>query len=281
MTFQDQIAVASGPARTAPAASGSHAARQTWVGLTLAAAVIGSWTALHLFGVFLYSPIGAGWLLAPLLIAAQSWLGVGLFIVAHDAIHGSLAVGRPRVNATVGRLTVTLYNPGFAYRPLESSHHAHHRAPGTAEDPDFHPDRPRAFTAWFLRFFRTYFGWPEFARLTAVLMVYLFLFRVRPLNAALFWGLPAIASALQLFYFGTWLPHRHPQSHSADDASAEAGFADRHRARSLEFGWLGSLLACFHFGYHLEHHHSPGTPWWALPRYRAGRRQTASAKATP
>ena len=275
MTFQDRTAVAFTPV-PAPLTLSSRnpAARQTRVGLALAAAVIGGWTALHLFGVFLYRPIGTGRLLAPLLIAVQSWLGVGLFIVAHDAMHGSLAVGRSRVNAAVGRLAVTLYNPGFAYRLLESSHHAHHRAPGTAADPDFHPDRPRAFAAWFLRFFRTYFGWPEFARLTVVLVVYLFVFRVRPLNAALFWGLPAIASALQLFYFGTWLPHRHTQ----DDA-LDGQFADRHRARSLEFGWLGSLLACFHFGYHLEHHHSPGTPWWALPRYRAGRRETASAKA--
>ena len=277
MTFQDRTVIAFGDAPAGAALSSrTHAGRQTRIGLTLAAAVIASWTALHLFGVFLYRPTGAGWLVAPVLIAVQSWLGVGLFIVAHDAIHGSLAVGRPRLNAAMGRLAVTLYNPGFAYRPLERSHHAHHRAPGTADDPDFHPDRPRALVAWFLRFFRTYFGWGEFARLTAVLVIYLFVLRVRPLNAALFWGLPAIGSALQLFYFGTWLPHRHTQ-----DGAADHGFVDRHRARSLDFGWLGSLLACFHFGYHLEHHHSPGTPWWALPRYRAGRREATSAKVRP
>ena len=270
MTFQDQTLVAPRPAEQVRPARLS-AVRQTRIGLTLAAAVVASWTALHLFGVFFYHPAGAGWLLAPVLIGAQGWLGGGLFIIAHDAIHGSLAVGRPRVNAAVGRLAVTLYNPGFAYRPLEQSHHAHHRAPGTAEDPDFHPDEPRAFAAWFLRFFRTYFGWTELARLAGVLLVYLVLLRVRPLNAALFWGLPAIASALQLFYFGTWLPHRH----------GDGGFIDHHRARSLEFAWLASLLAGFHFGYHLEHHRSPGTPWWALPRYRAGRRAATSAKAQP
>ena len=243
------------------------AARQTRIGLTLAAGVIGGWLALHLFGVFLYRPSGMAWLLAPFIIAVQSWLGVGLFIVAHDAIHGSLAVGRPKVNAAMGRLAVTLYNPGFGYGVLERSHHAHHRAPGTADDPDFHPGRPRAFVAWFLRFFTTYFGWVEFARLTAVLLTYLLVLRVRPLNMALFWGLPAIASALQLFYFGTWLPHRH------DDGV----FADRHRARSLEFGWLASLLACYHFGYHLEHHQNPGTPWWGLPDYRDRHSRTHTA----
>ncbi len=244
-----------------------RAARQTRIGLTLAAAVIGGWLALHLFGVFLYRPAGAGWIWAPLLIAVQSWLGVGLFIVAHDAIHGSLAVGRPKVNAAVGRLAVGLYNPGFSYAVLERSHHAHHRAPGTAEDPDFHPGRPRALAAWFLRFFTTYFGWVELARLSGVLAVYLLVFRAPPLNASLFWGLPAIASALQLFYFGTWLPHRH----------ADGAFTDRHNARSLEFGWLASLLSCYHFGYHLEHHHAPGTPWWGLPAYRARHQRPAAA----
>ncbi len=238
------------------------ASRQTWIGVSLAVGVIGGWIALHLFGVFLFRPAGWGWALAPLIIALQSWLSVGLFIVAHDAIHGSLAVGRPRLNTGLGQLAVALYNPGFTYAQLQRSHKEHHRAPGTAEDPDFHPDRPRAFVAWFLRFFLTHFGRRELARLTAAVAVYVFVFRVHPLNMALFWGMPALASAVQLFYFGTWLPHRHH----------EAEFADEHRARSLAFGWVGSLLTCFHFGYHLEHHHSPNTPWWALPDYRAQQR---------
>ncbi len=268
MSPQDQtFAALRKPSATAgpfgAASARPDAARQTRIGLMLAGGVIGGWLALHLFGVFLYRPSGVTWLLTPFIIAMQSWLGVGLFIVAHDAIHGSLAVGQPKLNAAVGRLAVALYNPGFGYGVLERSHHAHHRAPGTADDPDFHAGRPRAFRAWFLRFFTTYFGWVELVRLTAVVLTYLLVFRVHLLNMALFWGLPAIASALQLFYFGTWLPHRHE-----DDA-----FADRHRARSLEFGWLASLLACYHFGYHLEHHQAPGTPWWALPGYRTRHRR--------
>ena len=250
---------------------------QTAVGLTLAAAVIGGWLALHVFSVFFYRPGRDGWAWAPLMIALQTWLGVGLFIVAHDTMHGSLAVGRRRVNAAVGRLAVALYNPGFAYAKLHESHHAHHRAPGTAADPDFHPDRPHAYSAWFLRFFTTYFRLREFARLTVVLCIYLFVFRARPLSMALFWGLPALGSAVQLFTFGTWLPHRRLAHVDAAD------FEDRHRARSLSFGWALSLLTCFHFGYHLEHHHAPGTPWWALPRDRADRRraQASSADGAP
>ncbi len=271
MILQDQTAILTrrkpGVKAQGCSARIAQAARQTRIGLTLAAAVIGGWTGLHLFAVFFFRPMGWSWLLAAPIIAVQGWLGVGLFIVAHDAIHGSLALGRPRVNTAVGRVAVMLYNPGFGYGVLERSHHAHHRAPGTADDPDFHPDKPRALVAWFLRFFTTYFGWVEFARLTAVLLVYLVVLRAHPLNVGLFWGLPAIASALQLFYFGTWLPHRH----------SEGVFADGHHARSLEFGWLASLLACYHFGYHLEHHQAPGTPWWALPSYRAHRRRVLAA----
>ena len=254
-------------AKIASAPAASPPGRRTAVSLGLAAAVICGWLALHVFGVFFYTPAHDGWGWAPVLIAVQGWLGVGLFIVAHDAMHGSLAVGRPRLNGAVGRLATALYNPGFAYAKLHRSHHAHHRAPGTAEDPDFHPGRPHAYAAWFVRFFTTYFRWAECARLAVVFWAYLLVLRAQPLNLMLFWGLPAIGSAVQLFTFGTWLPHRHARAH--------AGFADRHRARSLEFGWLASLLSCFHFGYHLEHHHSPGTPWWALPRYRAERRRQA------
>ena len=260
-------------AERSPQAPTRRAARQTVIGLALAAAVIGGWLALHVFGVFFYTPGRDGWGWAPLMMAAQTWLGAGLFIVAHDAMHGSLAVGRPRVNTAVGRLAVALYNPGFGYAKLYDSHHAHHRAPGTAADPDFHADKPQAYVAWFLRFFTTHFRLREFARLAVVLSLYLFVFRVRPLNMALFWGLPALASAVQLFTFGTWLPHRHLAHAEAEE------FEDRHRARSLGFGWALSLLTCFHFGYHLEHHHAPGAPWWTLPRQRAERRRPGIAGA--
>jgi beta-carotene ketolase (CrtW type) len=29
-----------------------------------------------------------------------------------------------------------------------------------------------------------------------------------------------------------------------------------------------SLLTCFHFGYHHEHHDTPWVPWWKLPAQR-------------
>lgn len=231
------------------------ARRQTAVGLGLAALILGGWLTLHIWGVFYHRFTPLGIALTPLIVAAQSWLGAGLFIVAHDAMHGSLAPGRPRVNATAGQLCLGLY-AGFRYAPLHRAHHEHHRAPGSADDPDFHAEQPRAFWPWFVAFFRRYFGWREFAALSVALGVYLLALRVSPLNAAFFWGLPAILSALQLFVFGTWLPHRHD----------ETPFVDRHNARSLSYPWWASLLSCFHFGgFHREHHLSPTTPWWRLP----------------
>jgi hypothetical protein len=47
-------------------------------------------------------------------------------------------------------------------------------------------------------------------------------------------------SAVQLFYFGTFLPHR-----AAPDG---APYADRHRARSSRASDALSLLSCFNFG---------------------------------
>lgn len=235
----------------------STSSRQTAVGLTLAALIVGAWLTLHVYGVFLHPLSGWGLVAAPLMIALQSWLGAGMFIVAHDAMHGSLAPGRPGLNRAIGRTCVVLY-AGFSYDHLERAHHAHHRNPGTAEDPDFHAESPRAFWPWYLKFFRTYFGWREFGLLTGVIAAHLVLFRAELGPLLLFWAVPSILSSLQLFYFGTWLPHRH----------GDAPFADRHNARTLPRSWLWSLLTCFHFGRHHEHHLSPATPWWRLPTVR-------------
>ena len=245
--------------------------RQTIVGLGLAAGILGGWLAAHVASVWMFplaraaeSPAWAA--AALLLVLLQSWLGAGMFIVAHDAMHGSLAPGRPRLNAAVGQVALGLY-AGFPYRKLAAKHHAHHRHAGAEGDPDFHTGAPRSFWRWYAKFFREYWGWPQQGAITGVLLLYL-LAGADPLNTAVFWGLPAIGSSLQLFLFGTWLPHRHE-----GPENASGRFVDRHNARTLAFPWWLSLLTCFHFGLHLEHHHSPGTPWWRLPAYR--RRQEA------
>lgn len=240
---------------------------QAAVGLSLAALVVAGWLALHVFAVFFWVPTASAWWLVPAAVALQTWLGVGLFIVAHDAMHGSLAPGRARINAVVGQACVALY-AGFSYRRLRTCHHRHHAAPGTASDPDFHAAQPHALLPWFAGFFRSYFGPWEFARVAAVLAAYLAL-GAKPLNLALFWGLPAVLSAAQLFVVGTWLPHRHRRGRDP-----HRDFGDHHRARSLQLSWLASLLACYHFGLHREHHRHPHVPWWRLPAVRERARRT-------
>jgi beta-carotene ketolase (CrtW type) len=235
--------------------------KQAVVGVALAAGIFCCWLALHVWGVFFLSFEGAWRWWWPLQVAVQTWLSVGLFIVAHDAMHGSLAPGRPLVNRFVGQLCVGAY-AAFPYERLRENHFRHHAHPGTADDPDFHAPRPHAFVPWFLQFFRAYFGWRQLAVLAAVACVYL-VWGARPLNLLLFWAVPALLSALQLFTVGTWLPHRHRAGTNHD-------FVDVHRARTLAWPWTASLLACFHFGLHLEHHQSPHVPWWRLPALRAG-----------
>lgn len=230
---------------------------QPLVGLTLALAIFGGWIALHAFALFVFEP---SWATAPLalgMVAALCWLSVGLFIVSHDAMHGSLVPGAPRVNAAIGTALLFLY-AGFSYDKLRAAHWAHHKAPGTDRDPDFAADHPRSFWLWYATFLRRYFGLGSFFYVTAIFWVLHFALGVSIVQAILFYAVPSIASSLQLFYFGTFRPHRH----------GEDAFVDRHNARSETFGTLASFVTCFHFGYHLEHHHHPHVPWWALPDAR-------------
>ena len=228
-------------------------AHQALISLTLAGLIATAWLILHIYGVYFHRWSAWSLLIAPVIVAIQTWLSVGLFIVAHDAMHGSLAPGRPRLNGVIGSLALGLY-AGFRFMPLKTAHSAHHAAPGTAQDPDFHAEAPRAFAPWFYGFFRTYFGWREMGVLTILVCIAVFVLGAGIPNLLLFWAAPALLSALQLFTFGTWLPHRH-----TDDA-----FPDHHNARTSAFGPILSLLICFHFGRHHEHHLTPWKPWWRL-----------------
>jgi beta-carotene/zeaxanthin 4-ketolase len=229
--------------------------RQSLIGLGLAALIFGIWLAVHLWAMFAYRMDGGNWWLVPLAFALQCWLSVGMFIVAHDAMHGSLSPIMPKLAAAIGAALLFLY-AGFGWRRMRDAHFDHHRHAGTAGDPDFNATNPHDFWPWYALFLRRYFGWMSMAWVWAVVLTYWLLLDVPAANIALLYGFPAIASSLQLFYFGTYRPHRR------EDGS---GFADRHQARTNDYGLLASLLSCFHFGYHHEHHLSPGTPWWALP----------------
>lgn len=234
--------------------------RQAAIGISLAIAIMLAWLALHIYAVFFAALHGVQLALAPLVVTALCWLDVGLFIVAHDAMHGSLAPGRPSANLWFGRVALALY-AAFRFDRLKQSHFQHHSAPGSKEDPDFSCDHPRRFWPWYARFMGRYFGWTEFLVLGVPVVAYVLL-GAGIGNILLFWALPAWLSSLQLFYFGTYLPHRHQ----------DLPFADRHNARTNDFSPMVSLLTCFHFGYHHEHHLAPSVPWWRLPAERRAAR---------
>jgi beta-carotene/zeaxanthin 4-ketolase len=242
-----------------PSRSASLPLHQSVIGLGLATLIISAWLAVHVYGVFFHRWMLSDVVLAPVLVALQCWLSVGLFIVAHDGMHGSLAPHHPILNRAIGRLCLTVY-AGFSYDKLLSSHHGHHRHPGTELDPDFYADDPEHFWRWYAVFFRRYFGWRPLLTVMAVTVVYWGLLGAGLANILVLWAAPALLSSLQLFCFGTYLPHRHE----------DEGFVDRHNARSSGYPWLLSLLTCFHFGHHHEHHVAPHVPWWKLPSTRVG-----------
>ncbi|MCU6456114.1 fatty acid desaturase [Sphingomonas sp. A2-49] len=225
------------------------------ISLLLAAAIGAAWLAIHVGAIVWWRWSPATAVLAIPVVLVQAWLSTGLFIVAHDCMHGSFAPGRPAVNRTVGTLCLGAY-AGLSYGQLHPKHHAHHDAPGTAADPDFHAGAPRSALPWFARFFTSYYTHGQILRITAAAVLYMLL-GASLLNIVVFWALPALIALAQLFVFGTFLPHRH----------GDTPFADAHNARSNGWPRLASLATCFHFGaYHHEHHLSPWTPWWQLPR---------------
>jgi beta-carotene/zeaxanthin 4-ketolase len=225
------------------------------IGLALAAAIAGSWLAIHFYGILVFTLTWESLPLALAMAAAQCWLSVGVFIVCHDAMHGSLVPGKPKLNGAIGAVLLALY-AGFGWKQLRDAHFAHHKLAGHAGDPDFDEHHPDDFFRWYGTFFKRYFGWRSLLYVHTVVGIYWLVIGVPMVQIVLLYGLPALGSSLQLFYFGTYRPHCHREGQP---------FADRHNARSNDFGTLASLATCFHFGYHLEHHHRPDVPWWSLP----------------
>jgi len=202
----------------------------------------------------LLTPLSGGIpLWAPLAVAALTWLYTGMFITAHDAMHGTICPSWPRLNHALGAVAAGAYAM-FDYRKLRTAHHRHHGTPAQEGDPDWHDGHHPHPLRWFLAFMRRYLTWGQWVRLTLTFFTLHALFPLE--NLLLFWTLPSLISTVQLFFFGTWMPHREP----------EGGHTNPHNARSGYYHPVVSLLTCFHFGgYHQEHHEQPHQPWWRLP----------------
>ena len=216
-------------------------------GVAVAAAVITLWLAVQIAGLFF---LGGPRVL--LLLPLATFLYTGLFVTAHDALHGAVAPGRPRVNRAIGALALALY-AAFDQRKLRTAHALHHAAPVSDTDPDYLSGE--GYARWLLRFALRYFSLRQFVLLAAAGNLLIHVLGVPSFNLVVVWVLPALLSAVQLFTFGTYYPHRTPPG----------GHGSVHRARSLQLSRTLSFLTCWHFGgRHLVHHERPVLPWWRL-----------------
>lgn len=225
-------------------------------GLLLAAGIVlgwvGSWLWLLPTSLSQLPPA-----LVAMVVLVRTVLQTGLFIVAHDAMHGSLWPGKPEANRRVGQLMLALY-ASLPYRICTQNHALHHRHAGHPLDPDHHMEGEQLFWRWYGKFMASYLSPGQLISLVSgwgLWMVLAAAVSPTPIqNVLLFGVLPLLLSSLQLFVVGTFLPHR-----------SALGL---HRARSLHWPEWASLLACFHFGYHFEHHAFPDVPWHGLPAVR-------------
>lgn len=193
------------------------------------------------------------WLIPPA-VFWQTFLYTGLFITAHDAMHGSVYPQSAKINHFIGSLAVTSYG-FFSYKELLNKHWLHHRYPASDRDPDFHDSKHTHPVLWYLYFMSRYWSWKQFLVLTAIYHLAYFALHISQINLILFWIIPSVLSSVQLFYFGTFLTHQEPIE----------GFKNSHHAQTNPLPVFWSFITCYHFGYHEEHHEYPNISWWRLP----------------
>ncbi len=187
-------------------------------------------------------------------IMCQTFLYTGLFITAHDAMHGVIFPKYPQINASIGSFSLIVYGL-FSYDKLLTAHWQHHGFPACESDPDFHDGKHKNAIAWYFYFMYRYWSWWRLLGLVTAYNVMNRLFNVNDANLILFWIVPSLLSSVQLFYFGTFLPHQEPIG----------GYQNSFRTQSSYRPLLWSFLTCYHFGYHHEHHQHPYLAWWQLP----------------
>lgn len=222
------------------------------MGTLIALIILGIWGG-HLWYSLMFVEVSLTNPFLYLHILFQTWIFTGLFITAHDAMHGGVAANK-QLNKTIGFLSAILY-AGMWYPMLLRNHKLHHQFPGTEKDPDYNA-QSQNFWKWWFRFMMKYLTVYQIVFMAVAFNVLKIWFT--DLQLLILWVLPSILSTFQLFYFGTYLPHRLPHTHEMNP----------HNARSQKVNHLWAFLSCYFFGYHYQHHESPRTPWWKLYKTR-------------
>lgn len=227
-----------------------------WMGLLIALAIFGLWFSSLVASISIpISNISWFWLIGSIL--GRTYLHTGLFIVAHDAMHGNLIPHHRVLNDLIGRFAVGVY--GFLQFDLcRINHSNHHRYTSQSGDPDFH-GRISHPVFWYFKFIGEYFSTRSlivFLVNTGLIVFGLTTIVHVPLpNLILLWLLPLVLSSLQLFFFGTYLPHH--------QVCGNSNFSPR--IQSDRYSRLWSFFSCYNFGhYHWEHHEYPKVPWYRL-----------------
>jgi beta-carotene ketolase (CrtW type) len=243
-------------------------------------------------GIFLAAVILAGWFVSLLLLLSvepaslsihgiiiavliRTFFHTGLFVIGHDAMHQSLLPNHRRINHWIGAIAVGLY-ASISYSKCRANHQQHHRYPGQMHDPDFHDGTHTHPICWYLKFIQEYVVVSSILGLLSGWGLLLWgMSRVVPIvwsSVILFVLLPFVLSSVQLFVFGTYLPHRNDQRPQPPEV---LGPGDRpvcalsHSSPSFWRQWLWSFFTCYHFGhYHPVHHRFPRIPWYRLPSYK-------------
>jgi len=218
------------------------------MGLLIALTVILLWT-FHLVYLLIFVDLSSASPIILVHIAIQTYLYTGLFITAHDAMHGLVSPNKV-VNKSIGRLATRLF-AALSFSRLLEKHQLHHRFPGEAADPDYSVNSQN-FWLWWFSFMKNYISWWQIIIMALVFNI-LHIWADQ-LNLILFWILPSILATFQLFYFGTYRPHRLPHTETMLP----------HNSRSQKGPHVWAMLSCYFFGYHYEHHEWPHIPWWKL-----------------
>jgi beta-carotene ketolase (CrtW type) len=212
-------------------------------GVFISISVISLWLISIVFLMNCTVDFSSPWVYVFVLI--QMHLYTGLFITAHDGMHGTILPGNKKVNFVIGQICTILYAV-FPFSKLKNKHFEHHDFVHTHDDPDYYDGN---FFSWYISFIRQYISWWQIlimAIIFNVLKIY-----IPQQNLLLFWVLPSLMSTFQLFYFGTYLPHKGEHNNV-------------YHSKSQSKNHFFAFLSCYFFGYHYEHHHSPATPWWLL-----------------
>jgi fatty acid desaturase len=260
--------------------------RSSWRGLALVAHAWGTIFAAAALAVVWPNPLT--WVLAVMIIGARQ---LGLAILMHDAAHGALTPGRPKLNDWLAEwlCAAPVAASLSRYRPY---HLTHHRYAQQAEDPDLTLSAPFPTTRRSLRrkIVRDLTGQTFYKQRVAPLVAVLLrrkgpdlplgaVFRGGSILSPAFLGSNAVLLgiavaagawwAYPLFWLlpmATWFPLVTRLRNIAEHAVVPDNDDPLRHARTTKASWWERLLiAPYYVNYHVEHHMFMHLPCWRLP----------------